>query len=470
MQRLHRDGELARWCRACWCFGAQQQHHQRDPQVPAADGSETATINVSNPGGGSTSFPVNIVGQQAGTVYILTPYALASAANPVISTDQIIAALGDPNSQAGGIVADGVATAIVVFATDSPQTVVFNSDNGATVIPYDPSLLTDSIYGDNASVPILPIQQGGAFYAIGLVRSGTSGFGSRTTVSVGGQSQGILTVSPPVVLVHGLWGDQSSLAYLGNYLTTQTPQFGLFPYLNQAICYSQFLAFDATSDVLPGSGTGCEVTSTAALDSYLQTLYASLDGQRFVGGSVELVGHSMGGLVARHYSTTGNYNSIHNRMQGAFRQIITIDTPESGSDLATWLDTVGYNRTLQIGITDNPNAYLLWAAVCKRKHEPRPADLLCREGPAACRRRTAASDGRCVLADPEWAQHLARRQTRTPFPMRRGTQLTRIFRTAAVPDRHCAPSSIMSSSQPIPTHSRRQISPVFSAPLIVMSL
>ena len=334
-------------------------------QVPAADGSETATITVTNPNGASASVPVNIIGSQTGTLFLINPYTLASDANPNISTDLVITAVNSiPGSRAQGIAADGVSTMIAVFVTNSSQAVTFNSNNGATVTPYDPGFLTNNISGDQTSVPVNPVQSGSSFYDIALIRSGTTGGGNSTTVSVGTQSASIITLSAPVVLVHGLWGDQSSLQSTHDYLQAQNSTFTVFPFLNQAICYSPYLAFDATSDTLPGSGGNCEFTSTDSLNTYLNGLYSNLDGNGFVGGSVNLVGHSMGGLVARHYSVTGNYKSIRNRMQGAFRNVISIDTPETGSSLATWLDTVGYNRNLQADPVMNPIPYAAWFAVC----------------------------------------------------------------------------------------------------------
>ncbi len=49
---------------------------------------------------------------------------------------------------------------------------------------------------------------------------------------------------------------------------------------------------------------------------------------------VDVVGHSMGGLLTRQYLKTPNYRNKHNFNQGYVRRLITIGTPHLGSELA----------------------------------------------------------------------------------------------------------------------------------------
>ena len=126
------------------------------------------------------------------------------------------------------------------------------------------------------------------------------------------------------------------------------------------------LAYYATFDGLPGAGKGCEQTSTQALASELSKLYGYLDNDKIVGGRIDLVVHSMGGLVARNFSSTQlshyAYTNLRNRYLGVFRDVVTLDTPETGSALAYYLDYVYSGRTKN----DNANstsAYL-WNVIC----------------------------------------------------------------------------------------------------------
>ena len=164
---------------------------------------------------------------------------------------------------------------------------------------------------------------------------------------------------PPVILVHGLWGDKSSLQDLRKYLLT-TPQWERNK-LVYAICYSPYLAFDAKKDPLTNGSDPCEVTSQTALDRQIEFLMATLDKRHVVGGRVDVVAHSMGGLSVRNYSAQSEYRLPRNRDQGAFHQVVTLDTPELGSTLATFLvDHAGSTRQASTG----SSAWNLWEAEC----------------------------------------------------------------------------------------------------------
>jgi triacylglycerol esterase/lipase EstA (alpha/beta hydrolase family) len=111
---------------------------------------------------------------------------------------------------------------------------------------------------------------------------------------------------------------------------------------------------------LPNHGTGCEQTSTEALTAYLSVLSKNLNSSGIVGGRVDIVAHSMGGLVARNFSNSGAYKNTRNRNQGAFRDVITLDTPETGSALAYYLDYVYANQGLNSSAGQGPtNLWML---------------------------------------------------------------------------------------------------------------
>src|SRR5277367_6932416 len=120
---------------------------------------------------------------------------------------------------------------------------------------------------------------------------------------------------PPVVLVHGLWGDETSLKDLQAYLLATAPwkKSGLV----EPICYSLYLVFDAAKDPLSGNGDSCEVTSKTALDREIGHLMTVLDNRHIAGGRVDVVAHSMGGLVVRHFSAQPEYSGTRDRRQGA---------------------------------------------------------------------------------------------------------------------------------------------------------
>lgn len=302
---------------------------------------------------------------------VVDPYLMAIPANHELTASAVVTAALGGKATAKGIVADGTSAAIAVFKVPTKNSVTFAATNGAKVAAYNADFLS-TVSAGAATAAVSPVSVSGSFYALALVMIGTApdadhGTGITVTATQKNttkftETASLLTVPTPVVLVHGLWGGLTSLASTEGYLKT-TPAFTSDRSLVTPICYSIYLAFDAAADTLPGHGTGCESTSAQALDAYLSTsLYKQLDTDHYVGGRVDAVVHSMGGLVARHFASTSEYKSVRNRMLGAFRNVVTLDTPETGSALATYLDTVAYNRTFQGSLASTE--YLLWANFC----------------------------------------------------------------------------------------------------------
>lgn len=109
----------------------------------------------------------------------------------------------------------------------------------------------------------------------------------------------------------------------------------------KVLCYSKYFRFDAPIDPLSaGSTDPCEYTSRDAIASTISGLLSTLDSLKIVGSRVDVVAHSMGGLAARYYASKKKsyYGLLRNRTKGQFRKVITLDTPELGSQLAHFLD------------------------------------------------------------------------------------------------------------------------------------
>ena len=307
----------------------------------------------------------------APSLTVLDPYLLKIPASNSLSVSTVVSGAAAGKSAAKGIIADGASAAIAVYKTSSSKNVTFTVTNGAKVAKYETGFLTTVASPGASSVVITPTLISGSYYALALLTTSTAPDADHgadiavQAVSTGSTTKAtfsMLTLPTPVVLVHGLWGDLVSLASTEGYLKT-TPGFTSYRSLVTPVCYSVYLAFDAAADTLPGHGAGCEVTSAQALDQYFSaTLFKQLDEDHYVGGRVDAVVHSMGGLVARHYASTSHYKSVRNRMLGAFRNVVTLDTPETGSALATYLDTVAYNRTFQASIFSIE--FLLWSNFC----------------------------------------------------------------------------------------------------------
>jgi triacylglycerol esterase/lipase EstA (alpha/beta hydrolase family) len=287
---------------------------------------------------------VSVVPAAASQLLALDPFLVAPNQLDNLALASFLA--GNPNLAnyaATALSADGTSAAIVLFETDSSASVTFQVNNAASLVAYSDKFLTTPPQTGQANLTVTNlIQVGSTWFAPVLVQGPLAGYSSNNAISLSatqGSAKGNLTVPltiPPLVLVHGLWGDKTSLAEAEGYLRSNSP-WNAAPDYVEPICYSKYLRFDAGKDPLSNNQDPCEVTSKAALQTEIDSFLATLDTQGIVGARVDVVVHSMGGLVARNYASQAKYNSLRNRMQGQLHAIVTLNTPEIGSDLANFL-------------------------------------------------------------------------------------------------------------------------------------
>jgi hypothetical protein len=270
----------------------------------------------------------------AGNLNLVSPFLLGKSGKELGDLDlaKLLPKLTAPDS-ATALAADGASAAIVLFQVGTAADVTFTTNNGTTLLPYDPKFLTYAPQTTGGSSLIIPaaklITIGSALYAAALIQAPPAGVTPTYSTPIvitaqqdGGQvQQAYLPLAPPpVLLVHGLWGDANSLSYIGKHLISEPP-WNSNPSLVYAVAYPGDLAFDSTP-------------TTNDFDGWVRSSLANTNSQGVVSGRVDLVAHSMGGLVARHYSSVAGYANFRNREQGAFHQIVTLNTPEQGSALA----------------------------------------------------------------------------------------------------------------------------------------
>jgi hypothetical protein len=246
---------------------------------------------------------------------------------------------------AAGIVADGAALTLVAAASDTPPaTATITVTNEATLVVYDPDIrsyppapgsITLTVSGSQIveyqpGIYILAIEQ-----APDILKPGPDGGYADysqpviTTVaspSFPTQALQLQLYPPPVLFLHGLWGDSSSLKAVAANLSKSAPWTGTPSAFLTRFSYQNDAAFDAT-----------KIADTVT--TQINNIGSTLTADEIAVGRVDVVAHSMGGLVARHFSSLSEYDGPANRTLGAFHQIITINTPESGSELATFLVT-----------------------------------------------------------------------------------------------------------------------------------
>jgi pimeloyl-ACP methyl ester carboxylesterase len=270
------------------------------------------------------------------------------------------------NYAAAKVAADGVAAGIVLVETDVNSPVTISDVTGLVGLrPYSDKFLTKPPGTATSSLTIANLWHiNGKYYAAAL--SGvlqSAGSIKSDAVSATQQNEGsadatIYFALPPVVLVHGLWGDKTSLNGIANYLQGQSYNWSAPP---MQICYSLYLRFNATTDPLTDGQDPCEYTSADALAKAVASTFDTLDSERIVGGRVDLVAHSMGGLVLRNYAANAAYASPRNGMLGQFHTIVTLDAPELGSELAPFLIAHRSDTAMAPILSD---AGIFWYAVC----------------------------------------------------------------------------------------------------------
>jgi len=290
-------------------------------------------------------FLLTTVPASAMSVVILDPYLINPGNLGNLKLKTFLA--GNPdlaNYQASALAEDGVAAGIVLFATDTNAPVTFEIQNVGGLVPYTDDYLKHAPVAGESSVTVSNLFNiGGTFYAAALFEAPATAPSSQgqsfasgvtATQSANQLAANVNLVLPPVVLVHGLWGDSTSLSDVQDYLNGTGRWFK--PYV-APICYSKFLAFDAKNDPLSNGKDPCEVTSRDALETEINSMLATLDGDRVSAGRVDLIVHSMGGLVLRNYASQKGYASFRNGTLGQFHTTTTLNTPEIGSKLANFL-------------------------------------------------------------------------------------------------------------------------------------
>ena len=126
-----------------------------------------------------------------------------------------------------------------------------------------------------------------------------------------------LVVRPPVVLVHGLWGNVDSFSEWATY----QPEGDFRTILSANYGGTNAAAFAANRAVL-------RPFVNQALDRHRR---------RFATTQVDVVSHSMGGIVSRLHIGSATFKTPQNLNQGDVRRLMTLVTPHYGASFANLL-------------------------------------------------------------------------------------------------------------------------------------
>ena len=253
-----------------------------------------------------------------------------------------------------GLVADGNARLLLIghsSVTSGTMRFFFSGpiQSGVSLSSLDNALASTAV--QSVDIPIVDVN--GRGQAVAVLTAGESFLGGANATTVSNVLSMCLldsadncdtaldevtaTISErraPVVLIHGLWAGPTSFMDVrddaSNFISA-----GLFRAL-----YSQdrrgvtMLSYENS------------LSPEKNFPDYVNTIASEIDRkcrQQIVNHKIactraDLLGHSMGGLVGRHYIATNDfYNSATNFQQGSVRRLLTMGTPHKGSGLATLL-------------------------------------------------------------------------------------------------------------------------------------
>ena len=130
----------------------------------------------------------------------------------------------------------------------------------------------------------------------------------------------------PIILVHGVWSS--------SYESWEFTGFKQFLQRN-GFCVSTVDYKDYNDKTFnPNAEPKIGNQAIAALKSKIQEVLEEQNKKYISVSQVDIVAHSMGGLIARGLCQQNGYKAKENYMKGQIRRLITIGTPHFGADLA----------------------------------------------------------------------------------------------------------------------------------------
>jgi pimeloyl-ACP methyl ester carboxylesterase len=133
---------------------------------------------------------------------------------------------------------------------------------------------------------------------------------------------------PPVVLVHGLWMNSGN-----TWVTTN--------FANSLVCYGFNYAFaDYEAHNSETFDPSDKVFGNYGINSIRNTIHKILEEYHYfsiAASQVDIIAHSMGGLMARGFIQQPDYKGKENYMKGSIHRLITIGTPHFGGPLSEFV-------------------------------------------------------------------------------------------------------------------------------------
>lgn len=247
-------------------------------------------------------------------------------------TEEFIGKVNPAVRERIGIAADG--NARLVIRVQSPRsediTLSVNLPPGAVL-----ENITRTASGSRLTVKTEPVGAAGRYQGSAVLTAPEEWPGDETqeffpitvTASQGDESlsKEIKIYRAPVVLVHGLWSDGETFGDISDEQTVAGALFAKGAHHG----YFEYPGDQGPSEVLPRSADiFCRAVENMVRDLRMKKIEAT---------RVDLVGHSMGGLMARKFFLNRYYRNNQNYNQGAVRRIVMLATPNTGSGIASYV-------------------------------------------------------------------------------------------------------------------------------------
>jgi len=376
---------------------------------PTADGngaflySNGAMVDLNNPltlpaGLLTSANAINDLGQIAATGYysgfvehayllvplkssltILNPFAPYAANRQLPPTLDVPTVLNAP--KAVRLAADGQSAVVLSYQSNSPAPVTFalsggssSSANIGSMAQFDPNYLakpnpaTGNTQSYQVQTPTYGPDASGTYTFLALLWAPNTmpAPGILVTDLIVSAQQGLASVKqsielepPPLLLVHGVW---SSAAGAGFAPGSQ----GFYDWISSR--YPHGFIYGVDYGIMLGT---TNLNSVSFSDPRIQQIFSSnmtdalsgANGSGMAARTVDVVGHSMGGLVTRYFMSTGPPSPVQTLLSNPVHKLITIGTPHLGSNLAAELDRLQQNLPAARGLLDVPIFTAVWCVL-----------------------------------------------------------------------------------------------------------
>lgn len=246
-----------------------------------------------------------------------------------------------------GVASDGVTQVLLRTISGLPGTACFSIGSSSAL---DQGSVRDAVLPTQSSGAL---QYGFTFYSApayygdsSTSRTVTINFSFTPNIGNGNTTsfQAPLTiVRPPVMLLHGLWSSSSAWSSVFNKNDGGHVTFA--------------------ADYSATAGSNFSVNAPKVQDFISSTLN-SLRSHGYAATQVDVIAHSMGGILTRLYALSNQYRRPDNFNSGDVRRLISLDTPHKGSSFANLLVSLHQAAPLQTYLLGRVAGDITQGAVC----------------------------------------------------------------------------------------------------------